>query len=120
MDTNKVSQLINSLTLNEDLRQDLWVAYLSGTPISQLHTKAFQKIIQNDILSKDIAAYELANSDISSKLLGILSSAEKHVVFLLYLGYNIGEISVTLGKSRVTIIELVSSIKQKIAWGNLT
>lgn len=119
MDTRKASQLINSLTANEDLRQDLWVEYLSGTPISKLPSKAFEKAVAYDIQSSDRAAYELAILDIPLNLLNLFNAVEKHVVFLLYLGYNIGEISVTLGESRVTIMGLVSSIKQNIAWDEL-
>lgn len=119
MDTgsNKLaSRMINSLTLDEDLRQDLWIAYLSGTPISHLHKEILKIILKYDVQSKDSAAYELFCSDIPLELLDLLSPMEKTTMFLLYLGYNIGEISVTLGESRVVVLELISSIKQHKTW----
>ena len=121
MDTKnkEASRLINSLTINEDLRQDLWVAYLSGTPIANLSQKIIENLISYDIQSKEAAAYELAISNIPQEISDLFNSFEKHTMFLLYMGYNIGEISVTLGKSRVAILGLISSIKQNNAWDKL-
>lgn len=116
MDTHKTSKLINSLTLNEDLRQDLWVAYLSGTPANQLPQKAIESLITSDIQSQDFAAYELSLLELPQELLNSLTDEEKLVMFLLYLGYNIGEVSVLLGESRVVVLELISSVKQNEAW----
>ena len=120
MDLPSASKLIKNLTINEDLRQDLWVAYLSGTPLKQLPQKALESIITSDFQSKDHAAYELFSMDIPQEMLNSLADEEKHIVFLLYLGYNIGEVSVLLGKSVVVVLELISSLKQKDTWEKLS
>ena len=112
MDIQKATKKINQITTDEDLRQDLWVAYLSGVPLSQLSNNILNKLLTDEINSQDKAALELIYSHIPLKLLNILTNDEKHVLFLRYLGYNIGEISVKLGKSRVAILNLLSSIKK--------
>jgi hypothetical protein len=121
MDTEskKIAGLINSLTNNEDLRQDMWVAYLSGTPLVNLRQKILEKLITYHTQSKVYNAYELSKIDIPLDLLMFFTANERHVMFLLYLGYNIGEISVTLGESRVTIISSILSIKQNTAWNKI-
>jgi hypothetical protein len=116
MDIQKATQIINLITKDEDLRQDLWVAYLSGIPLHKLPTTILQQYIINDINSQDAKIYQLAKLDIPIKSFNILNNHEKYTLLLLYLGYNIGEISVTLGKSRVAILELIASIKQNKMW----
>ena len=117
MDTinqEKISQLINSLTVNEDIRQDLWIAYLSGTPANKLSSKILQILISYDIEERSVKTFTLSSAQES--FFNAFSDLESRVMYLLSLGYNVGEISVALGRSRVAILQAVSSMRKNIAW----
>ena len=115
----KASRLINNLTVNEDLRQDLWVAYLSGTPINSLRTKITELLVNYQIQALDRISLELMQADFPPNFFDVFDDVECHTLYLLYSGYNIGEISVTLSISRVTVLDVVSSIKEKGEWSKL-
>jgi hypothetical protein len=115
-DKKKVANLINSLTIDEDIRQDLWVEYLSGTPSSKLYSKILKILIKYDILSREKQISNIIHHSIPENFLNTFSDIESKTLYLLCLGYNIGDISDTLGQDRVSILDAVSSIRQKSTW----
>jgi hypothetical protein len=115
-----VGTLINCLTNNEDLRQDLWVHYLSGNPTDSLVTH-LQKI--SDDYSEDLkvkhAIWQLISSPLSEKFPDFLSSFtefEQSIICLLMLGLSIQQISKHEGISEVRIRQTVSSIRYNVVW----
>lgn len=106
--------IINKLTYNEDHRQDLWVAYLSGitsTPesvhriLSHLEVK---DLIENKF-KKSIQ--DLVSYNIPIKFITHLTENEKIVVCLLVLGCDIGTISRYNGVSEVKINQMIGNLK---------
>ncbi len=116
-----MSLLINSLTEDEDLRQDLWVAHLSGAPISQLFNTAvdarifniYTKIEQPQIIQ------QLFSSPLPDQFLNNFSDIQRSIMCLLTIGYNIGEVCVHLGMNEVSIRRIIREISQNKAWDNL-
>ena len=108
--------LINSLTADEDLRQDLWVEYLSGEPLDTIHSKVLSLLITYHIQARSDIGLLLSQIDLPDNFVNFFSDIELHTMYLLFLGYNIGDISVALGKSRVAISDAITSLKNKKVW----
>jgi len=104
---SSVEEIINSLTTDEDLRQDLWVSYLEGTHPTRLSSKILQILITCDTQGRFPIVCP------PDFLLNKMNNLESHVLYLLCLGYNIGKISVALSISRVAVLETMSSIRKK-------
>ncbi len=115
-----VGTLINCLTNNEDLRQDLWVYYLSGNPVEALPSY-LQKISVD--YSEDIQIkynlWHMMNSDMSERFpefLNYFSDFEQSMICRLMLGLSISQISEYEGISEVRIRQTVSNLRYNIAW----
>lgn len=121
--TERVSNLINCLTNDEEQRQDLWVHYLSGNP-----TSSFTSYL-NDINKEFAIDAELqralwhASSDPGTdkfqELLANFSDIEQSVLCLLALGLNISKISSYKGISEVRIRQLISVVRYNGVWEQL-
>ena len=115
-----VGQLINCLTQNEDLRQELWVHYLSGNPIESL-TSRLQEISNDHTEDANIRAniWYLLQNPVTDEFLHFLSNFseyEKSIITLLLLGLTIEQISQHKGISQVRIKQTISSIRYNGAW----
>jgi hypothetical protein len=115
-----VLQLINQLTKNEDERQDLWIAYLTGTPSESLH-----KVLPTLELSQQIQdqfkpqIHQLISSPLPQEFIDYLTETERVVVCLLMLGCSLGTISKYNGISEVRIRQIMVSLKESNAWDKL-
>lgn len=106
-------ELINSLTPDEDLRQDLWVAYLDGAPNNALpvllaslssyqHIEAsFKQQIQS------VISYPLADHHLSS-----LTDIQRIIVCLLMLGCDLSIISAYNGITEVKVTEILVALQE--------
>lgn len=114
-----VLQLINQLTDNEDHRQDLWVAYLSGSPTESLPFVLSQSQISDEIFSfsKQATQNILDNPPLES-FLSNFSNTERIIMCLLVLGYDLGIISRYIGISKVRLQRIVVAIRERKAWNN--
>ena len=121
--TDKVSQLINCLTKDEDRRQDLWVYYLSGN-----HTSTFSSHLDN--LTKEFNAdsqlqemlwnvFRNPPSDKFKELLNNFSDIEQSIVCLLALGLTVSQLSKYKGISEIRIRHVISVIKENDCWEEL-
>ena len=116
----EVSNLINCLTSDEDVRQELWVHYLSGNP-EDTFASHLQKLnleySEDENLRKNI--WILLKNPPSEKLTSILndfSDFEKSVICLIMLGQNVSQISAHKGINEVRIRQAISSIRYNSAW----
>jgi len=109
--------LINSLTKDEDLRQDLWIEHLSGANLSKLFNK-----VKNSHIYRTPSIQQLQNiqhllySPPSDTFLNNFNDIEKSIMCLLAIGYNIGDICVLVGISEVSIERIIVDISLNNAW----
>ena len=75
--------------------------------------------MQYDIRIRESKLSNTIPNSIPTNFFSVFNDVECHTLYLLYLGYNIGEISVTLGISRVAVTKVMSSISNKNVWGNI-
>ena len=119
--TDKVSNLINCLTNSEDERQDLWVHYLSGTPVDSLssHLKQVQLEYSDDIELRK-AIWQLVKDPISEELSNFLvknfTDYERSVICFLMLGCDVEKISELKGISQVRIRQSIATIRYNKCW----
>jgi hypothetical protein len=103
---------LNNSILDEDLQQDLWVAYLSGMPIDLLSQyiqsrQASQYIEDN--FKQQIQELIYSSEAVSS---GPTPIAEHIVVCLLILGCDVATISQYTGIIEVRIAEIVVTLQE--------
>jgi hypothetical protein len=116
----QVEKLINSLTRNEDIRQDLWVDYLTGADMPSLLFKATQHKLKYDSRNYDSAFIaQLLHNPPKEEFIEKFTDYERELMCLFALGYNIGEVCVHLGINQVRVEHLLSSIRSKKAWDNI-
>lgn len=115
-----VGTLINCLTNNEDLRQDLWVHYLSGNPVDSF-VSHLEKIVAD--YSEDIkvkyAVWNILQNPSSDKFelfLNSFSEFERSILCSLMLGLSIEQIAQHRGISEVRIRQTVSNLRYNSAW----
>lgn len=115
-----VLQLINQLTDNEDHRQDLWVAYLSGASAEKLPLVLDHNQVSDEIYtsSKHLVQSILDNPPPES-FLSNFSNTERVIMCLLMLGCDLGTISRYNGISKVRLHRIVVAIRECKAWNNL-
>jgi len=114
----EILEIINKLTNDEDMRQELWVAYLHGISISSLSTYLTRlQIIKSIEDNREIQC--LLNNPPSSDFLNHFNDIERIILFLLILRYNIASIAVILGTDTVRINKAIVAISHSTAWDNL-
>jgi hypothetical protein len=116
----QVSSLINCLTNDEDLRQELWVHYLSGNPVDTFasHIKKIKSDFNDDESIKQ-AIWNTISNPPSDKFLDTLNKFtdfEKSIIVLLALGVSVSAISQHKGISEVRIKQTISSIRYNAVW----
>ena len=115
-----ILKLINKLTQNEDERQDLWVAYLSGIPSNSLHIALSIVSPSQDIQNKFKSQIQyLLSNPLNQEFIDYLTETERAVVCLLMLGCNLGTISKYIGINEVIINQIMVSLKESNAWDKL-
>jgi|ERR1035437_4136867 hypothetical protein len=118
---DRVSNLINCLTNDEDKRQDLWVHYLSGCPLDSLgsHLKQTQLEYTDDVVLRK-AIWGLLQNPISEELSSFLSinftDYERSILCMLMLDLDVSRISNIKGISEVRIRQSIASIRYNRAW----
>lgn len=118
---NHISNLINRLSNNEDTRQDLWVYYLSGTPVESLDTLLVKIEAENSFeVELQEAIWNLIENPPSEELSTIIetnfSEYERSIIFCLMLGLNSSKISNLKGISQVRIKQSIATIRYNTCW----
>ncbi len=121
--TDKVSQLINCLTKDEDQRQDLWVHYLSGNSPSTFvsHLDKINKELCADSYIQGLLwdVFKDPPSHKFKQLLSNFSDIEQSVVCLLALGLTVYEVSKYKAISEIRIRHVISVVRDKDCWEEL-
>jgi hypothetical protein len=121
--TERVSQLINCLTNDEDQRQDLWVHYLSGHSPSTFasHLNKLNREFSNDSELQNFLwdLFKNPPSDKFARLLGNFSNIEQSVVCLLALGLSVSELSGYKEISEIRIRHVISVVRENGCWEEL-
>lgn len=116
-----VSSLINCLTDDEDVRQDLWVHYLSGQPVESLEARLVRiKAEYGEDLELQHSIWALLNDPPSEELSTILENNftdyERTIICLLMLGLDSSAISDVKGISQVRIRQSIATIRYNRCW----
>ena len=111
---------IETLTADNDIRQQLWLEYLEGTPLSEL-SDTKNKMIQEDEQYqklKEVKQSLLENppSDFFYKILSSFTPFEQEVMCMLVLGYEIKEISQYNSISEVRLHQMMGNIRNSNIW----
>jgi hypothetical protein len=121
--TNQVSCLINNLTTDEDLRQELWVHYLSGhsTDSFSSHLQKIKLEYSDDVELKR-SIYHLIKNPLPQNLtdlLGNFTEFERCIICFLMLGLNIEKIAQVKGISEVRIRQSITNIRYNKCWSEV-
>ena len=119
--TDEVSNLINCLTNDEDLRQDLWVCYLSGTPVESFQSSLERiKVEYSDDIELRKSIWQLIQNPIPEVLSNTLQEKftdyERSIICYLMLGLNASKISDLKGISEVRIRQTIAVIRYNAVW----
>lgn len=119
--TDPVSNLINCLTNDEDLRQDLWVCYLSGTPVESFESRLERlKVEYSDDIELRESIWQLIKNPPSEALSTTLeknfTDYERSIICCLMLGLEVSKISYIKGISEVRIRQSIATIRYNSCW----
>ena len=119
--TDEVNSLINCLTNDEDLRQDLWVCYLSGTPVESFESRLKRiKVEYSDDLELRKSIWLLIENPPSEALSAVLqenfTDYERSIICCLMLGLEVDKISNIKGISEVRIRQSIATIRYNDCW----
>ncbi len=119
--TDPVSNLINCLTNDEDLRQDLWVCYLSGTPVESFESRLERlKVEYSDDIELRESIWQLIKNPPSESLSTTLeknfTDYERSIICCLMLGLEVSKISYIKGISEVRIRQSIATIRYNSCW----
>lgn len=116
----QVSNLINCLTNDEDLRQELWVYYLNGNPIESFpdYLNKLQLQYADDFKLKK-AIHQIIQNPLSDNVLEFLDNFtdfERSIICLSMLDLTIERISAIKGISEVRIRQTIANIRYNSIW----
>ena len=115
-----ILHLINNITDDEDLRQDLWVCHLSGTPTNDLW-KSLEKLQARHEFEQQfkLAIHTIIKYPLPDQLLDIIkrfSDTERAIIFLVALGCSEYDISRYKGISQVRVRHIMYTICGSKRW----
>ena len=115
-----VNNLINCMTNDEDLRQELWVHYLSGNPVESF-ANYLEKIKSeySDDIKLRVSIWSLIQNPPSTGMeifLNNFTDYEKSILCLVMLGLSLEEISRIKGINQVRIRQTISTIRYNGVW----
>lgn len=119
--TDEVNNLINCLTNDEDLRQDLWVCYLSGTSVESFESRLERiRVEYSDDIELRKSIWQLIKNPPSEELSTVLqenfTDYERSIICCLMLGLEIDKISYIKGISEVRIRQSIATIRYNDCW----
>jgi len=112
-----IHRLISALTKNEDLRQDLWVSYLSGEIDSTFSSKLQQLSISKDIEQRASSSFQdILDLNISQDVLDQLSDLQCSILFMTILGYSLEQVGRYNEVEQVIIDEEMVNLTKHPVW----
>lgn len=123
LEQTTIRQLINSLTEDEDLRQELWIHFLSGHASSSfIYKLEILKIYQR---VADDFQYNLATffthplSSTVEDVIAVLAPAERRIVYLLVCGCSPQDIAKYNNICSLKVYQAIASIQMSQVWRSL-
>lgn len=121
---DQISNLINCLSNDDDVRQDLWVHYLSGKPVESLNARLARiKVEQSEDLELQKSIWHLLNNPPREELSQLInlnfSDYERSIICMLMLGLDSSKISEIKGISQVRIKQSIATIRYNKCWEEL-
>ena len=118
--TAEVSHLINCLTNNDDLRQELWVYYLDGNPVESFanHLEKMAATLEEDAIVRD-SLWNLLKNPPNIEFQSFLENFtdfERSLIIVLMLGLTVERISEHKGISQVRIRQAITAIRYNSSW----
>jgi len=118
--TAEVSHLINCLTNDDDLRQELWVYYLDGNPVESFasHLEKMAVTFEDDAVVRR-SLWELLKNPPNAEFQDFLedfTDFERSLIIVLMLGLTVEKISQYKGISQVRIRQAIAAIRYNKAW----
>lgn len=115
---HQTQALIDSLTTDEDVKQELWILFLSGHPPSSLKSNLDTILWENYITERvSTTAFEIMHSyGTLSGLLDFLSPLERTIVILVASGITLDIISRYKGISHIRLRQILFSIQRAPSW----
>lgn len=118
--TAEVSHLINCLTNDDDLRQELWVYYLDGNPVESFasHLDKLAATFADDIMVRR-SLWKLLKDPPKEEFQEFLENFtdfERSLIIVLMLGLTVEKISAYKGISEVRIRQAITSLRYNKCW----
>ena len=118
-----VQMHIDMMTNDEDHKQELWLNYLEGKPLSSLE-KILEQIKNDEKRFEQLkeVIWSIINNPPSKnlpKLLERFTPFEQQVMLMLALGCDISQISEYNGVSKVRLCQLLGNIRLSKEWESL-
>jgi hypothetical protein len=116
---SQILDLINSLTDDDDLRQELWVRHLSGSTEESLRKHVDRSLDNIDDENFKMALWNVISnppSDNFNQLLEAFTDFERSIVILLALGLSIEKISIYKDISEIRVRQAISVIRYNNVW----
>ena len=116
-----ISCLINSLSNDEDVRQDLWVSYLDGAAAESLDARLTRIQAEHaEEATLQHAIWNLIQNPPSEPLSNLIQTNftdyERSIICCLMLGLNASKISGLKGISQVRVKQTIATIRYNKAW----
>lgn len=115
----KAKTAINCLTENEDIRQDLWILFLKGTPVPDLNKALSYLSVSYHPLNLAAAAQSLALSPFFLELINNFTELELFIIICLAAGHDVATICRYKGITEVRMRLVISSVIQNEAWADI-
>jgi hypothetical protein len=116
---SKMLAMIDGLTSNDDLRQELWVCYLSESSSNLLDRLQHLCDIQRIDSKFQKALWHLAADPSIDKLIVFLknfSDFEQSIMILLALGLSVEDVAKKKDMSVVRVRQVINAVKSSDAW----
>lgn len=111
---------IDRLTDDEDMRQELWLHYVSKNSVNSLADKLTNIRKENSLHEKLEQALMHVHSnpptDSTIVFLNNFSDFEQSIMFLLLMGFSMEEVSEYKGISCIRLNQCISTIRSNSAW----
>jgi hypothetical protein len=113
-------KVIDRLTNDEDVRQELWLHYVSKNSTNSLAKKLTdihkESTLHEKLQQAIIHVHSNPLTDSTIVFLSNFSDFEQSIMFLLLMGFSIEEVSEYKGISSVRINQCISIIRSNSAW----
>jgi hypothetical protein len=118
-----IKQLINDLTDDEDLRQELWLHFLSGHPsptfIQKLEVLSIYRRVVEDFHVQVAAFIHHPLPPSVERALEILAPIERQIIYLLICGLSPEDIAKYKDIGVISVYQTISSIRSSPSWRDL-